>query len=530
MTDYPDPLSLAGSLLSPIELTSDWQNDGLGWVAKFRRLWFRPYPGEYHAEDWNYEQYDVYYPLSTGQKPPGEKGTRAFAVFRGRWEIVAFGEFGGGDAKELFPAVVYKRIRTEIQEDDTTIEIPETFVICPGGRSERPVSTVHVLHVEGKTVSKSTFGSLPMAMANFGAAIAENGYGSPTLVCTPGEIESGTRYPVQRFDFVQEEWSKTDTEQSLVGCPAYVNGNDVFAAGGQSAYYVSPPIQMTSGGINGSQPTWGHVVSPLWKVDQITGAVETALPRRRIASGFSAQPESTTVNNEKRFLKQNFTGIQYSNSQDGKSVDFIAVGGSELLGYQSKAVVSYTLNSTYGPYVDYENNENRIESRCITFPDTPLPLGECGAVRVRKMKGKNVDLLVCVGGRYKKETEVEITMPDGSKKKVKKIVFELHKKPWSLNLENPSEGWRNDLFPELSTPRINAALSDVVTTIDTVTIADPVTGEVTEKKLEHERIFLIGGRTENGLTASVEAFNLTKGEWETDWPGLDGRTPQPKEN
>ncbi len=119
------------------------------------------------------------------------------------------------------------------------------------------------------------------------------------------------------------------------------------------------------------------------------------------------------------------------------------------------------------------------------------------------------DLLLCLGGRYRDENG--------------KFVY--HKRPWSLNLaetpENKGENWRDDLFPEIPTPRINAAVSDVVTITEPV--IDPVTGEPTGETKTVDRVFLIGGRTEKGLTASIEALNLTTGEWETDWPGLDGR-------
>ncbi len=117
------------------------------------------------------------------------------------------------------------------------------------------------------------------------------------------------------------------------------------------------------------------------------------------------------------------------------------------------------------------------------------------------------DWLVAIGVRYRNE--------DGQ--------FIMHDKPWTLDLDNKDEGWRNDLLPPLKTPRYNAALSEVVTTDDP--ILDEETGEPTGETEEIERVFLIGGRNENGLLASVEALNLTKGVWETDWPGLDGTVP-----
>ncbi len=281
-------------------------------------------------------------------------------------------------AKELFPAVAYRREREETQQNGSVKTVVETFVVCPGGRGEESsLKTVHVLNVEGRTMSTDLFGTLPVAMNNFDAVMADNGYGQPLMVCSPGEVDEGIRYPVQRYDFEQEQWSKADTNQSLAGCPAYLKDEKIIVAGGQSAYDVSNPVKL---GISGTTQFYGHHVTPFWSIDPISGALETRTPRRQITCGTTEQAECHVVNQEKRFLKQNFKGIPFSRSSNGQSVEFLAVGGTELLGYQSKAVVSYTVDSI-GAYVDCENNENRILNKCELFPDTPLPLGECCAVR-----------------------------------------------------------------------------------------------------------------------------------------------------
>ncbi len=381
----------------------------------------------------------------------------------------------------------------------------ETFIICPGGKGvEKSVKTVHALHVETKTMSTTTFGTLPVAMNNFAAALADNGYGTKMLVCTPGDIDEGSRHPVQRFEFSTEQWSKSDTAQSLAGCPCYEKDGDVIVAGGQGAYFVSNPVKTA-----GSTVTqfYGHHVTPFWSIDPLAGTLETRAPSRLIVSGTSETPESHVVNEQKRFLKQNFSGVFLDKNTGDRPVEFVAVGGVELLGYQSKAVVSYAMNST-GPLLDCENATIRQGGECEIFPDTPIPLGECGAVRVRRRRSGNMtvdcDLLVCLGGRYRDENG--------------KFVF--HKRPWSLNLENKGENWRDDLFPEMPTPRINAGVSEVVSVMEPVLDEN---GEETGETKMTERIFVIGGRTEKGLTAAIETLNLSTGEWETDWPGLDGR-------
>ncbi len=431
------------------------------------------------------------------------------------------------NAKELFPAIVYKKSVVEKSDDGTECEKIETYILCPGGKgTEKSVKTVHVLHIEAKKVTTNTFGSLPTAMNNFAAALADNGYGGKMLVCTPGDVDDGSRFPVQRFEFETEQWSKSDTSQSLAGCPCYEKDGKVIVAGGQSAYFVSKPVKTANSTVT---QFYGHNTTPFWSVDPLAGTLETRTPMRLILSGSSEMPESNAANQQKRFLKQNFSGIVLIRQDAEKPLEFLAVGGSELLGYQAKAVVSYAMNST-GPVLDCENATINIGGECEVFPDTPLPLGECGAVRITKRKSGEMevecDLLLCLGGRYRDENG--------------KFVY--HQKPWSLNLEAPTEGWRDDLFPEMPTPRIHAGVSEVVHTVEEVPVTkkvthddgsvteepvtDPETGKPVTETKEFDRVFVIGGRTEKGLTASIEALNLTTGEWETDWPGLDGRKPK----
>jgi hypothetical protein len=440
-------------------------------------------------------------------------------------------------------------------------------LICPGGKGQtKSTKTVHVLDIENKKISTSKFGSLPVAMNNFDAVIADNGYGLPVLVCAPGDIDEGSKYPVQRYDFTGEEWSKSETNQSLAGCPAYLKDGKMIVVGGQSAYFVSNPVKTA-----GSTTTqfYGHNVTPFWEIDPTSGTLETRVPRRLIVSGTTEQPESAVVNQQKKFLKQNFDGIFFERNENGKPVEFIAVGGTELLGYQSKAVVSYAINST-GPVLDCEHADVHIGGECEVFPDTPVVFGECDAVRITRRRSGNImvdcNLLVCIGGRYR--TEINIVATDENNKVAvdengNEIIlynageYVPHKKPFYLDLDKKENGWRNDLFPEIPTPRWNAGLSDMVTTTEFVKDENgkPETdesGKPTNRTQEVIRVFLIGGRIDNrttekieikdengnitktyyklvtkkGLTAKIEALNLSTGQWETNFPGLDGKLSQ----
>ncbi|MDR1142392.1 MAG: hypothetical protein LBL62_11920 [Planctomycetaceae bacterium] len=452
------------------------------------------------------------------------------------------------NAKELFPAIVYAKTKGQYET--------ETYIICPGGKGkDKSTKTVHVLHVEGKKVSTSMFGSLPVAMNNFDAVIADNSYGSKVLVCSTGDIDEGTRYPVQRYDFLSEEWSKSDTNQSLAGCPAYLKDGKMIVAGGQSAYFVSNPVKTAGSSVT---QFWGHNVSPFWTIDPASGSLETRIPRRLITSGTSEQPESAVVNQQKRWLKQNFSGIYYERNENGNPVEFIAVGGTELLGYQSKAVVSYAMNSL-GALLDCEHNDVSTMNGCEIFPDTPIAFGECDAVRITKRRSGEMmvdcNLLACFGGRFRIDEDAYIKAEDGNWAKDEngnEIIqyrageFAPNKKVWTLDLDHKEQGWRNDLLPELPTPRWNAGLSDVVTTTELVKDENgkPETdenGKPTNRTQEISRVFLIGGRIDNrtaekvtrengtfyhklvtkkGLTANIEALNLTTGKWETDFPNL----------
>ncbi|MDR1271249.1 MAG: hypothetical protein LBK82_17195 [Planctomycetaceae bacterium] len=452
------------------------------------------------------------------------------------------------NAKELFPAIVYTKQKGKYET--------ETYIICPGGKGkDKSTKTVHVLHVEGKKVSTSMFGTLPVAMNNFDAVIADNSYGSKVLVCSTGDIDEGSKYPVQRYDFLSEEWSKSDTNQSLAGCPAYLKDGKIIVAGGQSAYFVSNPVKTAGSSVT---QFYGHNVSPFWTIDPASGTLETRIPRRLITSGTSEQPESAVVNQQKRWLKQNFSGIHFERNENGKPVEFIAVGGTELLGYQSKAVVSYAMNST-GSVLDCEHADVHIGGENEIFPDTPIAFGECDAVRItRRRSGEmmvDCNLLACFGGRFRIDEDAYIKTENGDWAKDEngnEIIqyrageFAPNKKVWTLDLDKKEQGWRNDLLPELPTPRWNAGLSDVVTTTELVKDENgkPETdenGNPTNRTQEISRVFLIGGRIDNrtaekvtrengtfyyklvtqkGLTANIEALNLTTGKWETDFPNL----------
>jgi hypothetical protein len=116
-----------------------------------------------------------------------------------------------------------------------------------------------------------------------------------------------------------------------------------------------------------------------------------------------------------------------------------------------------------------------------------------------------------------------------------------HKKVWTLDLTK--KVWEDNRCPEIPTPRWNAALSEVVTTKEEIIDNE---NKPTGRFKTVSRVFLIGGRIDNrsvekveikddngnvtkkyhklvikqGLTGSIEAYNVNTNTWETDFPHL----------
>jgi hypothetical protein len=479
--------AITSGYISPVEITTDWsKKENGGYKAKCKRLWFNEKNERYNAQPTEPET-DVFYPLSNDQ-PPCTKGDRVFAVYRGRWEIIAAtGEKGEAAEKELFPVIVYKR--TEINKakiDGREIEVPYvyTYLICPGGYNERSYQTVHSFCIEKNQSSNAMFGKLPKAMSNFSASIVDN-----LLICVAGDIDDGIKYPSQIYDLKNNTWSKTDGNTSLAGCPLYIDEyGQIVVAGGSTAYYISSPHQVFSTGIQ----FYGHSITYKWYVDGKTGTISKHSPLRQVDRQLSPDEESPTLNREKIILKQNFSGIPYKSNLFGKKVDFIAVGGNQNFANYPTAVVSYYSDEDTGTFIASESRPDD-QGYVQTFADSPVPLGECGAVHVTKYKNETVNWLVAIGGR--------MLVADG---------YILHNTPYVLDLDQNM--WRNDIFPAMPTPRYNAGVSPVVTTTE-----PNVESLGTDK---HDRIFVIGGRTQEGLTSKIESLNLTTGTWETHWAKL----------
>ena len=81
--------------ISPVKITSDWTNNNEeesdeekpgAWTAKARRLWWNG--SQYDVADWNPDEITLYDPCAT-EKPGYLPGQRVYAIYRGRWELVA---------------------------------------------------------------------------------------------------------------------------------------------------------------------------------------------------------------------------------------------------------------------------------------------------------------------------------------------------------------------------------------------------------------------------------------------------------
>ena len=90
------------SRLTPVIITADWSKKDGHWIAKARRLWWTPTNG-YKTVAWNPDELEIFCPTADpADSPPYPSGDRAWAVFRGRWEII-----GGGGGGASDPTIVY---------------------------------------------------------------------------------------------------------------------------------------------------------------------------------------------------------------------------------------------------------------------------------------------------------------------------------------------------------------------------------------------------------------------------------------
>jgi hypothetical protein len=479
--------------LSPVEITSNWtKKENGGYRARAKRLWFDAASETYKPKA-NDLEVDLFYPLSSDQ-PPSAKGDRLFAVFRGRWEVIAIpnGEASDPTEKELFPVVPYVTTETKtVKVDGQDVEVSETktYLICPGGlANDKSIKAVHVFCVESNKSVSDKFGKLPTAMNNF-AAVNIDG----KMVCCPGNTDLETIFPTQIYDFIAKEWTKNNGKTLLAGCPAYsffdqaTGKNRVICIGGSSAYYVSSPISVYSTAI----PFYGHTITPKWEIDLQSGSVKPMPPLRTVDRSMTPDEYSNAADKDRKFMKQNFSGIPFHKLISwNRGIDFISIGGTERLNAFPTATTTY-FTDDLGTYVASANNSH---DNVETLPDSPISLGECGAVYVSRYKGQSVNWLVAIGGR--------MLMQDGN--------YKLHEFPYVLDLD--SNRWKIGEIPPLPTPRFNAGISQVVTTTET----NPQTNE----QKTSDRIFVIAGRTQEGLTSKIESLNLTTGQWETSWKNL----------
>lgn len=129
--------------------------------------------------------------------------------------------------------------------------------------------------------------------------------------------------------------------------------------------------------------------------------------------------------------------------------------------------------------------------------------------------------VLCLGGRMRREVETEIVLPDGKKAIERKMAFVPLENVFSMELAD--KNWIDDLFDDpIPIPRWNAPA--VLATLPREVPVDPDDPENEETEtVEHDLIFLIGGRNENGLLADVDVLNLTTKKWETDWPDMNNK-------
>jgi hypothetical protein len=365
--------------------------------------------------------------------------------------------------KELFQAFVISN------------ENNETLIVCPGGKYSDTSYTriVHTLNTATNEVRTDIVPKLPLPVGNYGGII----YGGDRIILASGENEND-KFAVQIYNFAAQEWTSHSTDQSFAGCPVYsTNTGEVVIAGGYNNYYI--------GAFTPYNLYYNVGITPFWNIDAANGRVTVRYPAHISRAGIPDESSINDLTEERYFTKQNFTGIYYPKEQVVGNrrllCEFIAVGGSIVDSYMPNAVVTYAYDPDDGNFVGTKNYVGGTgypysEQQIYTFNDLPIPVEGTSAVRYN-------DTLLLAGGRTQENDETYY---------LDKVL--------SLSLTDGAN-WRDDQYESIPTPRINAAAA--IATID---------GE--------QHLFLIGGRTAEGLSSKIESLNLEKNTWRTDWANL----------
>jgi hypothetical protein len=225
----------------------------------------------------------------------------------------------------------------------------------------------------------------------------------------------------------------------------------------------------------------------------------------------------------------NTSALSNTNTNTNPGVDFLLIGGfcrnSIYKDVMDKAVVSGGFVSptpqvananayqmvTRNNFSGSLNNTNPLPY----YPQCEKVLGDCcveylnWTVKKRRWvkQGDNwilqengevtLEEAVCFGGRSSEnDTAIAHSVPSV-------LVFA------ASGQAETTAVWNYTKYPPQPHPRWSAA---------SVTIRDyKRIGET----LACDRIFIIGGRNKDGLVPEVDVFNLSTGEWETDWKGLN---------
>ena len=250
---------------------------------------------------------------------------------------------------------------------------------------------------------------------------------------------------------------------------------------------ASVPNQMTVIQNSGSTPSWGF--------SKIVNMVDTL---NTMARGFYRRYEI-----------------------NGKRVDYIQIGG-RTRSTNSQPIVSFRLvpagtsNNEY-PIADSSNTNDFVH----TYTPISIPLNECCVEHYIPN-----DTAIIVGGRTNNSGNATLPHYFGH--------------VWNPSGNNNAGEFTENSIPRMPHPRWNAA-SVIIYNLTPLTPKrvykdeyefisidgggikrSPIIDDTIQPDGNAaDRMFIIGGRDENGLVPEVDVFNLQTFKWETDWKGLD---------
>jgi hypothetical protein len=418
----------------------------------------------------------------------------------------------------------------------------EHYIICPGGRdaNKQDISLIYSFDLAAEKWTATTFPELQQPMFNVDAKVVELPDKTHQLIVLSGQIAKGFCNIIQGYNFEKDYVQNVvDTgvgglnfagRPALIGDPMVRSGYNVkypdgewdfsrsliVVGGSERSCYIrgsTSAIDSVLFSIQGTTLAIGMPYETQTLNLSLSNTDFTGLPfgafdyktysSQAGAVGTKLQNMGTYTRHQnlpvRGILRRRPKGNTSSPSFSNPAADFLLVGGFNIVGremYNNKVVSGIfncptpnTANSgQYSMLIDNAHFSANNMYSFLYYPDSPYVLGDCCAEYIAEQ-----DEIICFGGRPN-ESDTAIA----------------HENLAVLTFDQNTNAarWSNKYSP-MPHPRWSAA---------SVLIKGFVRTGETEPC---DRIFIIGGRNQEGFVPEVDVFNLRYNEWEMDWKGLD---------